>query len=302
MRSALRAVPFLLCFFSAPLVYGQAITGGGGSSFGTPPTTPPGVGFVACDIPAAGVAVNTFCRAGVTMSTQTLAVPYTVLVGDLGTAIKATNASAGTINVPDGGTAPFTQPSNFAVYSAGAGTVTLARTSTSQFCVGASACTNTQAVTSGQVAYLYLDAANNWVITLVSTSSSTPQQWSSSNAGCGGGTNNVGLVGYANSNGCTGLPVNIQSIMSASGTMHNLYVTTTVAIPSVSTEVFTLFKCPGGVSCAATTVTCTMAATQTTCNDTTHSSTYVAGDGYAWQETVTGTATGNAWSIGINIQ
>ena len=41
MRSALRASLFVLCLLSAPIVYGQAITGGGGgSSFGTPPASP----------------------------------------------------------------------------------------------------------------------------------------------------------------------------------------------------------------------------------------------------------------------
>lgn len=158
-------IALLCCVCLLPLSLHAQINNGGGSGLPAGPTSPNGLAQVLCSTPSGGVAgAATYCRSGVSVNTQTLASAYTVAVSDLGNIIKATNAGSGTINVPDGGTAPFTSPSNFAVYSAGAGTITLTRTSTSQFCFGNQACTNTYPVTAGQVVYLYLDAANNWIV------------------------------------------------------------------------------------------------------------------------------------------
>ena len=74
-----------------------------GTGFGTPPTSPNGAAFIACDVPAGGVAVDAFCKPGVKMRTNTGATDTIDCVLDRGNSVLETFNGAVAVSLSQAG-------------------------------------------------------------------------------------------------------------------------------------------------------------------------------------------------------
>lgn len=99
-------------------------------------------------------------------------------------------------------------------------------------------------------------------------------------------------------NGGSGAPsavnANVQSTMPRAGTVDRLYVVLSAAEGAAATLAFTVNK-----NTVTQSITCTVGNSATTCNDTAHSFTFVAGDSLSFQTVQSGTGTSQFVQVGI---
>jgi hypothetical protein len=141
--------------------------------------------------------------------------------------------------------------------------------------------------------------AGQWTV-LVFDGTNWQMQGQTGNASAGGGVAHYEIVGSGGNNyaasgffpltlggGITATEATIQTVMSGTGTVSNLRING-AAIAAASSVTYTVNK-----NGSATTLTCTIAASTASCNDTTHTFTFVDGDKLDYATTQTGTPGSN---------
>lgn len=232
MKQLAWSIVLLLGLAGSAFGQGQNFPAPGGSAFGTPPATPNGVTFTACETPSGGAAgALGYCWPGVAIRTNSTT-SDTIAANDRGSCIVENNAGAIAVSVAGSGTANFANNFTFCLKDIGAGTSTITpgagQISGNNGTLGA-----TLAVATGQTAYCYSDNTN-YQCTVVNVASGTVTTTGSpANTNCaffsgatmitGSGnctldsSGNIGTNGNLNGNASTNSTSNITNINFITG-------------------------------------------------------------------------------------